>query len=569
MRKLSGLILLTSISLVWLGCDPGATAGCEGDACDESTGGVAFTGANDNQAPTIGEYFAGAAEQEQRGEIADEEVVVDENVPGDEIVEEEINTEEPIEEEVIEEEVNLDDLEGEVSLEDLDADSLAEIDVLRTAIFSGIDVGNDQYLEVVSLALAELEVTPTYGAVDIDGWEVLAEPVSSCPFVEFYENGFEPTGYACEYLVDEARSEAYSKLSAKLASQALPTEVASSDLVDEEEARFWIEQGAISGIEEKRVLVQLDIKAKGLCNQEPTPTQSSKEKGVINGRQLMVNSLNNWLTTNGHTGDYPVMSAPIEVCNMNATVLNPAETDAINSISQFMMEKPLCEDFQPTNSEEDILYGQATSDYAEALKSGVKDEFALAAVKIFKVVPCNVSDPLVLDLDRDGIELLPVHRGVNFDLWSAGSENAVAWTNGDDGFLALDRNGNGLIDNGSELFGNVNGGHADGFSQLTELDRADMGGNEDGQLTQEDAAFSKLLVWQDGNVDGVSQTSELMGLDTFRVTALHLQAEVVDYGHAGSPVPAANYVDTEEGPMLMADAFLRTAPYPSLSAMTR
>ena len=62
------------------------------------------------------------------------------------------------------------------------------------------------------------------------------------------------------------------------------------------------------------------------------------------------------------------------------------------------------------------------------------------------------------------------------------------------------------------------------------------------------------------------KANELVGLEAYRVTRMLLQGEAVDYGHAGSPIPTANYVETEEGPMLMADAFLRTAPYPSLSA---
>ena len=565
MKKRMNWMWVGLASLAVMGCGAESTEDCAGDACAEEAAGVAFTGANEGSAPTVGEYFGAVAEEEARR--AGEEVVADETT-----TEVEPGTEEPTleetQEEVVEEETTVEDLEG-VSLADLDADQLAEIEVLRTAIFSGIDIGNDQYLKSVSLTLADLDITPDYGAVAVDGWDILDQPVSSCPFVEFYDNGFEPTGYACEYLVDQARSEAYSKLAAKLDSQALPTEVADSGLVEEAEARFWIEQGAISGLEENRVLVQLDIKAKGLCNKAPTPVESSKEKGLVMGRQLMVNSMNNWLTTNGYKADYPVMSEPIEVCNMNESVLNPAETDAYNTISQFMVENPLCDDFQPTSSDDDIFYGQAQADYKKAMEQGIEEEFALAAVKVFKVVPCNVSDPLVLDLDRDGLELLPVHQGVNFDFWSSGSQNAVAWTASDDGLLALDRNSNGMIDNGSELFGNINGDHADGFSQLSELDRPEFGGNGDGWITEADAAFAHLVIWQDKNTDGVSAASEIHELAAFRITGLNTVGEAVDYSQAGSPVPTANYVETADGPMLMADAFFRTAPYPSLSALVR
>ncbi len=559
------LFLVGLLALSLVGCD-GTGDACEGDACNSDDNGVVFTGASDDErnAPTAAEYFENVASDDETK--SDDELI-------EEVIEEEVVEEEVLEEEVVEEEIvddtTLEDLEDEVNLEDLEATDLAEIDVLRTAIFSGIDAGTEQYMESVSLALAELEITPSYGALDINGWEVLDEPVSACPYVEFYDNGFEPTGYACEYLVHQARSEAYSKLAAKLASQALPVEVADSELVDEEEALFWMEQGAISGIEEQRVLVELDIKAKGLCNQEPTPSQSSADKGTVSGRQLMVNSMNNWLATNGYKADYPVMSEPIEVCNMNATVLNPAEQDAINSISQFIQENPLCEDYAPLDSNDDIYYDQAQKDYSDALKIGVKDEFALAAVKIFKVVPCNVSDPLILDLDRDGIELNPVHRGVNFDLWSSGDTHAVAWTQGDDGFLALDRNGNQVIDNGSELFGNINGGFADGFDQLKELDSAAMGGNEDGRIDAEDAAFNQLRIWKDSNVDGVSTIDEVLSLDTYQITGMNLTAVETEMMEAGNPIPAISYVETAEGPMLMGDALLRTAPYASLSSLMK
>ena len=68
-------------------------------------------------------------------------------------------------------------------------------------------------------------------------------------------------------------------------------------------------------------------------------------------------------------------------------------------------------------------------------------EFALAAVRIFKVIPCNVGDPLVIDLDGDGIEMNPIHKGVNFDFYGTGAKQATAWPTSDDGLLVLDRDG--------------------------------------------------------------------------------------------------------------------------------
>lgn len=61
-------------------------------------------------------------------------------------------------------------------------------------------------------------------------------------------------------------------------------------------------------------------------------------------------------------------------------------------------------------------------------------------------------DPLIIDLGKKGIELTNVENGVHFDIDKNGFAEKTAWTDGEDGFLVLDRNGNGFIDDGGELF---------------------------------------------------------------------------------------------------------------------
>lgn len=116
------------------------------------------------------------------------------------------------------------------------------------------------------------------------------------------------------------------------------------------------------------------------------------------------------------------------------------------------------------------------------------------------------SDPLTLDLDGDGIETTGEsgRSGVMFDTDSDGINTATGWISADDGLLVRDINKNGIIDNGSELFGDstalINGSvAANGFSALTDLDD-----NHDGKVDANDAAFSELKVWRDLNQDGVS-----------------------------------------------------------------
>ena len=108
--------------------------------------------------------------------------------------------------------------------------------------------------------------------------------------------------------------------------------------------------------------------------------------------------------------------------------------------------------------------------------------------------------PLVLDLDGDGIELTSIENGTLFDLNNDGILDQTGFGGADDGLLALDRNGDGIINNQSELFGdNRDSGAEDGFARLAELDS-----NGDGIFDANDEAFEDVVIWQDLNQDGVS-----------------------------------------------------------------
>ena len=131
--------------------------------------------------------------------------------------------------------------------------------------------------------------------------------------------------------------------------------------------------------------------------------------------------------------------------------------------------------------------------------------------------------PLVLDLKGDGIALTSPSAGVQFDLLGAGLVQ-TSWISGkDDALLALDRDNNGRIDGGHELFGEATnlGGvfAADGFQALAALDS-----NQNGLIEQDDLMFDQLLLWTDRNRDGESQPSELQKLSDAGVQALGLSA---------------------------------------------
>jgi hypothetical protein len=139
--------------------------------------------------------------------------------------------------------------------------------------------------------------------------------------------------------------------------------------------------------------------------------------------------------------------------------------------------------------------------------------------------------PIILDLAGDGYRLTSVRRGVTFDLDADGTPEQVAWTRqgSDDGWLALDRNGNGVIDNGAELFGNHTPAYADkadptaehGFMALRFAEGPTYGASRpDDRIDARDAVFARLLVWTDRNHNGFSEPDELQKLSETPVTAI-------------------------------------------------
>ncbi|WP_426232614.1 DUF5801 repeats-in-toxin domain-containing protein [Pararhizobium sp. DWP3-4] len=153
------------------------------------------------------------------------------------------------------------------------------------------------------------------------------------------------------------------------------------------------------------------------------------------------------------------------------------------------------------------------------------------------------TDPIILDLDLNGFALTSIENGVTFDINADGKADKVAWTSAD-GILAYDLDGNGKIDNGTEIFtpSFAGGNHAGGVAALATLDS-----NGDGKIDADDNAFSKLSIWIDANNNGISDGGELSSLADNHVASISLGATSVDGLEDGQSVVAEGTFTLDNG----------------------
>ena len=146
--------------------------------------------------------------------------------------------------------------------------------------------------------------------------------------------------------------------------------------------------------------------------------------------------------------------------------------------------------------------------------------------------------PLVLDLDGDGLDLVSLSdSGAYFDIDNDGFAERMGWVGSDDGFLALDINGDGIINNVSELFGagvtkpsisiHVKKNKY-GLAALAKLDD-----NSDGVIDHLDAKYDELVVWRDFNGEGRSSSDELISLTNAGVVSIDLKPTLIRIKQAG------------------------------------
>lgn len=183
----------------------------------------------------------------------------------------------------------------------------------------------------------------------------------------------------------------------------------------------------------------------------------------------------------------------------------------------------------------------------------------LQAMSATQIDALALSTPLVLDLNGDGVQTTHLSTGVKFDLNADGHKEATGWATGGDGLLTLDLNGDGQVNDGSELFGSSfrlpDGSLAkDGFEALVSLDS-----NHDGAVNGADQLFSSLQVWVDANNDGVSDKGEMHTLKDLGITQFNLDvAKTAELNH-GNLIGLNGSYETSDGQShTIADVWFRT-----------
>ena len=141
----------------------------------------------------------------------------------------------------------------------------------------------------------------------------------------------------------------------------------------------------------------------------------------------------------------------------------------------------------------------------------------------------NASCPLIIDMDGNGIKTISINKNVFFDLDNNLFAESTGWVDKGDAFLVWDRDNNGVIDSGNELFGNhtrlSSGKKAEnGFAALAELDS-----NQDNIFDEKDEAWFKLQLWFDRNQNGISEAGELVKLSESGIKSINLSYNNTDH----------------------------------------
>ncbi len=191
----------------------------------------------------------------------------------------------------------------------------------------------------------------------------------------------------------------------------------------------------------------------------------------------------------------------------------------------------------------------------EAFSYSIVDKDGDTATASLSITITALAPPVVLDLDGDGVEFVSSAAGVGFDYDGDGKAESTSWVGSDDGLLVLDKNGDGKVNNGTEI--------VFAHGTLTDLQglAANYDSNHDGKLDAGDAAFAKFAIWQDANGNGVTDPGELLSLSAAGIASISLVSDGRSYTAANGEVIVrgeAEFTRTNGSSGKLADAAFAT-----------
>jgi hypothetical protein len=227
-----------------------------------------------------------------------------------------------------------------------------------------------------------------------------------------------------------------------------------------------------------------------------------------------------FMDTGGGTGTYTCGGSPCDGCNSSCNNFAPQNCSGGNGGTS-CPDYALCKD-----------YSVFPTDYCTYPQGGCPENY-------YSNSYCCYSDtPILIDAFDEGFHLTNVSKGVNFRILPDQSPYQMSWPDPQwhNGWLALDRNGNGTIDDFTELFGNFTpqptSSDRNGYLALALFDQPMNGGNANGVIDPGDAVYDQLRIWIDVNHDGVSQPSELHTLRQLGVFKIDLKYQLSRYTDA-------------------------------------
>ncbi|WP_297895960.1 polymorphic toxin type 44 domain-containing protein [uncultured Campylobacter sp.] len=261
---------------------------------------------------------------------------------------------------------------------------------------------------------------------------------------------------------------------------------------------------------------------------------AAQVSSMMKDSNFLLNFVWSWLQA-AETGDFGYYDDPKD----QAQILAGIQAYKKNFPISPMTEEELCE----------LLSAFPDDTLSNELKNYLKEIYPYK--DFFNSI--NIVDPLALDLNGDGkIGISPApNGGAYFDHNGDGVSHRSSWISKEDVILAYDRNGNGNIDDGGELFGNFtqikdkDGNQRlakDGYEALKEFDS-----NNDGLIDNKDDKFKDLKIWQDANSNGISDEGELKSLDELGIASLSLNHNEVneDLGGGNTLSLKGSYIKTD------------------------